>query len=89
MLARFTKPPDLVQLRKKPYPRRDIMAALARPGCAEALGKLIPALDVREAMRRAREWNEERDKEETARKLKEAGRRARKRMAAQSCGRAT
>ena len=82
----FAEPPDLVQLRKKPYPRRDIMAALKRPGCAEALGKLIPALDIREAKRRAQEWSEERDSEETARKSKEAERRAAKRMVPQSRG---
>jgi hypothetical protein len=78
----FTTPPDLVQLRKEPYSRRNIMAALERPGCAEALGTLIPALDTREALRRAREWSEQLDSEEAERKSRESERRAAKRTAA-------
>jgi hypothetical protein len=78
----FTNPPDLVALRKEPHSRRDIMAALERPGCADALGNLIPAMDISEAMRRARKWNERLDSEEAERKSKEAEKRTARRMAA-------
>ena len=80
----FTNRPDLAELRKKPYPRLDIMAALAQPACAEALGKLIPALDLTAAMQRAREWAEAQDSADAEKKSKAAAKRAVKRMALQA-----
>lgn len=80
----FTQPPDLAQLRLRPYSRREIMATLEQPSCTAALGELIPALNLAEAATRVRAWNEELDSKESEQKATAAAKRRAKRVATQA-----